>query len=168
VSDLTEPRGILSANGPRIFPASTPEQIQRVRELFREYADTAGASECFEGFGREISGLPCPYHPPGGQLLLAELEGQPVGCAALRQLDEGVGEMKRLFVRPAFRTRQAGRQLAETLIAEARRIGYRTMRLDTLPSMVVARALYQSLGFRVIPRYNDNPGPGVLHLELKL
>ena len=168
MSHLTELQRILPGNGPRIIPASTPEQIGRIRELFREYADTTDASECFEGFGKEISGLPCPYNPPGGQLLLAELEGHPAGCVALRKLDEGISEMKRLFVRPAFRGRQVGRQLAEAIIAEARRIGYRAMRLDTLPSMTAARALYQSLEFRAIPRYNDNPGPGVLHLELNL
>jgi len=166
VSDLTELHRILPANGPGIIPASTPEHIGRVRELFREYAATTDASECFEGFEREISGLPWPYNPPGGQLLLAELEGHAAGCVALRKLDEGISEMKRLFVRPAFRGRRVGRQLAEAIIAEARRIGYRAMRLDTLPSMAAARALYHSLEFRSIPRYNDNPGPGVLHLEL--
>ena len=168
MTDLTELHGILPANGPRIIPARTPEQIRRIRELFREYADTTGASECFEGLAKEISGLPSPYNPPGGQLLLAEVEGHAAGCVALRKLDEGIGEMKRLFVRPAFRGRQVGRQLAEAIIAEARRIGYRAMRLDTLPSMAAARALYQALEFRAIPRYNDNPGPGVLHLELNL
>jgi len=165
VSDFTE---ILRVNGPQIMPASTPEQVNRIRELFREYADTTGASECFEGFGKEILGLPGPYNPPGGQLLLAELVGRPAGCVALRKLDEGVSEMKRLYVRPAFRGRHLGRRLAEAIIEEARHIGYRAMRLDTLSSMAAARALYESLGFRAIPRYNDNPGPGVLHLELNL
>jgi ribosomal protein S18 acetylase RimI-like enzyme len=152
----------------RITPAGTPEQIERVRQLFREYADATGARECFEGFAKEVAGLPGPYTPPAGQLLLAELDGSTVGCVAMRKLDDGTSEMKRLYVRPAFRGGNLGRRLAEAIITEARRMGYRTMRLDTLPSMVAARALYQSLDFHPIPRYNDNPGAGVIHLELRL
>ena len=152
----------------RIIPAGTHDQIRQVRKLFREYVDATGACECFEGFGKEIAGLPGPYRPPTGQLLLAELDGRSAGCVALRRLDDGISEMKRLYVRPAFRRRNLGRQLAEASITEARRIGYRAMRLDTLSSMVAARALYQSLGFRAIPRYNDNPGAGVIYLELRL
>jgi len=108
------------------------------------------------------------YPAHTGQLLLAELDGRSAGCVALRRLDDGISEMKRLYVRPAFRRRNLGRQLAEAIITEARRIGYRAMRLDTLSSMVAARALYQSLGFHAIPRYNDNPGAGVIYLELRL
>jgi len=155
-------------SGTRISPAGTPEQIEQVRRLFREYADSTGACECFEGFGKEIAGLPGPYGPPAGQLLLAELDGRSAGCVALHRLDDGISEMKRLYVRPAFRGRNLGRQLAEAIITEARRIGYRAMRLDTLSSMSAARALYQSLGFCAIPRYNETPGSGVIHLELKL
>jgi putative acetyltransferase len=155
-------------SGTRISPAGTPEQIEQVRRLFREYADATGACECFEGFGEEIAGLPGPYGLPTGQLLLAELDGRSAGCVALRRLDDGISEMKRLYVRPAFRGRNLGRQLAEAIVTGARRIGYRAMRLDTLPSMVAARALYQSLGFRAIPRYNDNPAAGVVYLELRL
>ena len=152
----------------RTITAGTPDQIKRVRELFREYADATGAYECFEGFAKEIAGLPGPYGPPTGQLLLAELDGRSAGCVALRKIEDDISEMKRLYVRPAFRGRNLGRQLAEAIITDARRIGYRAMRLDTLSSMVAARALYQSLGFLAIPRYNDNPGVGVIHLELRL
>jgi len=152
----------------RIIPAGTPEQIAIVRRLFREYADAAGACDCFEGFGKEIAELPGPYGLPGGQLLLAERDGRSAGCVALRKLDDGISEMKRLYVRPEFRGRKLGRQLAEAIIADARRLGYRAMRLDTLSSMAAARALYQSLGFRAIPRYNDNPGAGIIYLELRL
>jgi ribosomal protein S18 acetylase RimI-like enzyme len=159
---------ILLMGDPRIFPAGTPEQIKQVRKLFREYAHATGACECFEGLGKEIEGLPGPFGPPTGQLLLAELDGRSAGCVALRSLDDGISEMKRLYVRPALRGRNLGRQLAESIITDARRIGYRAMRLDTLSSMVAARALYQSLGFHAIPRYNDNPGAGVIYLELRL
>jgi putative acetyltransferase len=159
---------ILLMSETRIIPAGTPEQLDVVRRLFREYADATGACECFEGLGNEIAGLPGPYGPPAGQLLLAELDGRSAGCVALRKLDDGISEMKRLYVRPEFRGRKLGRQLAEAIIADARRIGYRAIRLDTLSSMVAARALYQSLGFRAIPRYNDNPGAGVIYLELRL
>jgi len=155
-------------SGTRISPAGTPEQIEQIRRLFREYADGTGACECFEGLGKEIAGLPGPYVPPTGQLLLAELDGSSAGCVALRKLDHDISEMKRLYVRTAFRGRNLGRELAEAIITEARRIGYCAMRLDTLSSMVAARALYQSLGFRAIPRYNDNPGAGVIYLELRL
>ena len=168
MNDMSQLSGIPWLSGARIIPAGNPEQIERIRKLFREYADGTGACECFEGFGEEIAGLPGPYSSPNGQLLLAELDGCSAGCVALRKLDDGISEMKRMYVRPAFRGRHLGRQLAEAIITEARRLGYRAMRLDTLPSMMAARALYQSLGFRAIPRYNDNPGPGVIHLELKL
>ena len=152
----------------RIIHPGTQEEIQRVRLLFREYADGTEACECFEGLASEIAGLPGPYAPPTGHLLLAELDNCSAGCVALRKLDDGIGEMKRLYVRAAFRGRGLGRQLAERIIEEARCFGYRAMRLDTLSSMAEARALYQSLGFRAIPRYNDHPGTGVVHLELKL
>jgi len=152
----------------RILPADTPERIELVRTLFREYAEATGACECFQGFAREIAGLPGEYAPPTGQLLLAQANDQTTGCVALRRLDDDISEMKRLYVRPEFRGRRLGRRLAEAIIAAARRIGYRAMRLDTLPSMVTACALYQALGFRPVPRYNDTPGEGVIHLELKL
>ena len=152
----------------RIIQAGTQEEIEQVRLLFREYADGTGACECFVGLTNEIAGLPGPYGPPTGQLLFAEWDNRSAGCVALRKLEDGICEMKRLYVRPAFRGRGLGRQLAEGIVKEARQIGYRAMRLDTLSPMVEARALYQSLGFRAIPRYNDNPGPGVVHLELQL
>jgi putative acetyltransferase len=168
MNDISRLPGIYSLSGARIIPAGNPEPINRIRELFREYADATGACECFEGFGKEIAGLPGPYEPPTGQLLWAELDGRSAGCVALRKIEDGISEMKRLYVRPAFRGRNLGRELAEAIIKEARRIGYRAMRLDTLSSMVAARALYQSLGFRAIPRYNDNPSGGVIYLELRL
>jgi ribosomal protein S18 acetylase RimI-like enzyme len=155
-------------SGERILAAETREQIESVRGLFREYAEAIGHCECFQGFAGEVEGLPGEYASPGGQLLLAEAGSRPVGCVALRKLDDGVCEMKRLFVRPELRSRKLGRQLATTIIAAAGKLGYRTMRLDTLSSMTAARALYQSLGFRPIPRYNDNPSEDVVYLELRL
>ena len=155
-------------NETRIIPADTPEQIELVRCLFRAYAEATGACECFQGFAREVVHLPGQYAPPTGRLLMAEVEGRPAGCVAVRKLEDGLCEMKRLYALSEFRGRKLGRQLAEAIMADARRIGYRAMRLDTLPSMVAARALYQSLGFRPIPRYNDTPGEGVIHLEIGL
>jgi len=151
-----------------MMPATTPQQIEQVRRLFREYSDATGACECFEGFAKEIAELPGPYGPPTGHLLLAEVEGHSAGCVAFRKLDEDICEMKRLYVREEFRGRNLGRKLAEALVAEARSNGYRAMRLDTLASMLAAKGLYQSMGFRSIPRYNDNSVAGVVHLELKL
>ena len=168
MNELPKLRGIPRVSETRIIPAGTPEALDQVRLLFREYADGTGACECFEGLADEIARLPGTYGPPTGQLLFAQVDGRSDGCVALRKLDDGLCEMKRLYVRPAFRGRGLGRHLAEGIIREARRIGYRAMRLDTLSSMVAARALYQALGFRAIPRYNDNPGAGVIHLELRL
>ena len=112
--------------------------------------------------------MPGQYAPPTGKLLLAQVNFQPAGCIALRGLEQRICEMKRLFVRPKFRRRKLGLELAEAIITDARRLGYGAMRLDTLPSMAAARALYQTLGFRAIPRYNDNPSEGVIYLELRL
>ena|SRR5438876_4424673 len=151
-----------------IIPAATPPQMEQVRRLFREYAEATGACECFQGFAHEVAGLPGPYAPPTGQLLLARADTQPAGCVALRRIDVGFCEMKRLYVRPEFRGRSLGRELDESILCEARRIGYHAMRLDTLSSMTAARALYLSLGFQIIPRYNDNPSPDALYFELAL
>ena len=153
---------------PTIIAAGTPDQIEQVRRLFRAYAEATGHCECFPGFEQELAVLPGEYAPPTGQLLLAAVEAGPAGCVALRKLDDGICEMKRLYVSPKFRGRSLGRQLAKAIIADGRRLGYRAIRLDTLPSMVAARALYQSLEFRPIPRYNDNSSAGVIYLELRL
>jgi putative acetyltransferase len=152
-----------------IIPASSSAQIDQVRELFLEYAKSLGFSLCFQNFDQELATLPGHYAPPKGRLLLGEYEGQLAACVALRGLEGDVCEMKRLYLRPAFRGKGLGRMLAEYLIAEARRIGYRHMRLDTVePVMKDAVAMYRRLGFREIPAYRENPMAGTLYMELDL
>ena len=159
------PRGVPML---RIELATTPNEIEQVRGLFRDYAAWLGYDLCFQGFEQELAGLPGRYAPPDGRLYLATDDGQPVGCIALRGLDGGICEMKRLYVRPSHRTRGLGRTLAERLIREAAAIGYERMRLDTLPVMGTARNLYAALGFREIPPYYSNPIQGAIYMELAL
>ena len=137
--------------------------------LFREYSAWLQIDLCFQNFERELSGLPGEYVPPAGRLLLAYEESELAGCVALREIDEGVCEMKRLFLRDQFRGRGLGRQLIEAILREARQIGYRRIRLDTLPpKMNDAIALYRSYGFKEIASYYDNPVPGAIFMELDL
>ena len=152
-------------------------QIQRVtsepglsqaRDLFREYASSLSFSLCFQGFEEELATLPGAYAPPGGLLLLAYHDGDPSGCCAYRALEPGVCEMKRLYVRPAKRGLRIGRLLACALIDEARRSGYRMMKLDTIETMVEAIGLYRSLGFRETGPYTPNPIPGARYFALDL
>ncbi|MGH9497644.1 MAG: GNAT family N-acetyltransferase [Terriglobales bacterium] len=157
------------ATGLSIQQATTPTQIGQARKLFLEYAQSLGFSLCFQNFDQELAGLPGDYAPPGGRLLLAEFAGEPAGCVALHKHAHDVCEMKRLYLRPKFRGRGWGRVLAEAIISEARRIGYRRMRLDTVgPVMKDAVAMYRKLGFRDIEPYRANPMAGTLYLELIL
>jgi len=149
----------------RIFDAETAEELARARSLFREYAAQLGHDLEFQSFSQELDSLPGRYAPPEGRLLLAEADGVLVGCGALRRQTARNCEMKRLYVRDAFRGRGYGRELAVALIAAARQIGYERMRLDTLASMHVPRALYYSLGFVDVPPYYENPIPGAMFLE---
>ena len=154
-----------------ILPASTPQQLAQVRQLFVEYAQGLGVDLQFQGFEAELAGLPGKYAPPDGALLLAvdgEGAGEPAGCVALRALGdpaEKMCEMKRLYVRPQFRGRRVGRLLADAILTEAARLGYRGMRLDTLRTLTEAMGLYRALGFVEIPAYYDNPIPGVVYWE---
>jgi len=152
-----------------LIQAQSPQEINSARELFAEYASWVEISLCFQGFDKEVANLPGDYAPPSGRLFLAVDADNVMACVALRQIGEGVGEMKRLYVRPAFRGRGLGRTLTEKLIAEAKQIGYARLRLDTLPDkMDQALALYRSLGFREIAPYYQNPVAGATFMELAL
>jgi GNAT superfamily N-acetyltransferase len=155
--------------GPTIRIVTSAEEMEPVRVLFREYADTLGFDLCFQNFEQELTGLPGQYAPPSGCLLLATLGDEPAGCVALKKLSDGVCEMKRLYVRSRHRGTGLGRTLAEQIIREAKRLGYQAIRLDTIPSVMgSAVALYRSLGFRDIPAYCLNPVPWAVFMELRL
>jgi len=151
-----------------VVAADTPECLAHIRELFREYQESLGVDLCFQGFEAELADLPGKYAPPTGALILGLKGNNAAGCVALREIEPGVCEMKRLYVRPAHRGQGLGRALAEKIIAEGRRLGFRTMRLDTLEQLREAIGLYESLGFRRIPPYYANPLPGVIYWELRL
>ncbi len=153
----------------RILPAESAAQIATARELFLEYAAGLGFDLSFQNFDQELASLPGDYAPPHGCLLLAECDGEMAGCVALHESDGTICEMKRLYVRPQFRGQKLGRLLAEAVIEQARRLGYRRMRLDTVaPVMLEAVGLYRTLGFHEIPPYRVNPMPGTLFMELQL
>ena len=152
----------------KIIRAESGEALMAVKRLFAEYARSLDFDLCFQAFDSELGSLPGDYSPPSGMLLLA-LEGEEkMGCAALRRIDESTCEMKRLYVRPAYRGKGIGRSLAERIIRIAQDAGYRSMKLDTVPDMIEANALYHSLGFVATKPYRFNPLDGCLFLELQL
>ncbi|HEX5222553.1 MAG TPA: GNAT family N-acetyltransferase [Verrucomicrobiae bacterium] len=152
----------------QLVAGHVPEYLPVVRELFREYADATGLNFCFQNFDQELAELPGKYAPPSGRLVLALNGAQPAGCVALRKIEKGICEMKRLYVRPAFRNQGVGGKLATQIISEAREIGYQRMRLDTLNTMRPAIALYESLGFKRIAPYYHNPIAEAVYFELEL
>jgi ribosomal protein S18 acetylase RimI-like enzyme len=152
----------------RIVDGHRPEDVPVVRTLFEEYAGTLGVDLGFQDFDRELAQLPGEYVPPAGRLLLALAGDDPAGCVALRPFEQGVCEMKRLYVRPTHRGSGLGRRLAEAIVDAGRNAGYERMRLDTLPTMTAARDLYRSLGFAEIEAYRENPVHGTTYFELAL
>lgn len=152
----------------KIIQANSVEDIAAARRLFEEYAASIDTDLCFQNFSKELAALPGYYAPPRGRLLLAVIDGAPVGCVGLRPHDATTGEMKRLFIQPGHQGRGLGRQLVEAVTAEARAIGYTSLLLDTLPSMQSAIKLYESLGFVRRAPYFDSPVGGNVFMQRKL
>lgn len=153
----------------RIFQADLPQHIAAARELFHEYAQSLNFDLTFQKFEEEVESLPGKYVPPMGRLYLADQDGHYAGCVALRPLEDMTCEMKRLYVRPEYRRKGVGQVLAEIAIQEARRIGYRRLRLDSIEhEMREAVALYRWFGFHEIAPYTENPVPGAIFMELDL
>ena len=152
-----------------LLTPSLPHEMDAVRTIFQEYADSLGIDLCFQDFEAELAQLPGEYASPRGHLLLAEVDGTIAGCCALRPLDSAdypnASEMKRLYVRKAFRGFGLGRELAEAVLDAARERGYVCVLLDTLDDMESARALYTDLGFEEIPPYYHNPVAGAHYLK---
>lgn len=148
-----------------IRPAN-PSDIPALQELFREYARSVGNDICFQTFEREVAALPGAYAPPQGQILVATDAQTLAACVGLRPLTPQICEMKRLYVRPAFRNTGLGRNLTENTLTLAATLGYTALRLDTLPQMTAAIALYRNLGFLEIPPYADNPASALCFEKL--
>ena len=158
----------MTGSHPTFNQVDGTELVATARELFREYAAAIDTDLEYQGFTAELAALPVPYAPPRGALLIAKVDSSVAGCVALRPLDGQRGEMKRLYVRPAYRKSGLGKNLVEAVVDAARHIGYRELRLDTLPSMASAQALYRRLGFVEIPPYNTSHLPGTRFYSLDL
>jgi len=152
----------------KIIRADSKKYLGDARELFTEYAKSLGFDLCFQNFDSELAKLPGEYAPPEGCLLLALYNKQIAGCIALRKSRKRICEMKRLYIRPKFRGKGIGKKIAVTIIQEAKKIGYKHMRLDTVPKMIEAITLYRSLGFKKTKPYCYNPIKGALFMDLAL
>lgn len=152
----------------RIIPVESAEDLASVRMLLEEYWNSFGFTPCFQNFSDEVAGLPGAYVPPGGRLVLAVVDGEPAGCIALRRLDDHRAEVKRLYVRPAFRGIGLGRALLERMMAEARAAGYSEMVGDTMPVMHEALALYDRMGFERREPYSTQPTEGAIYIRKSL
>ncbi len=148
--------------------ATTQHNIAIARTLFIEYAQSLHFNLCFQNFDSELARLPGEYAPPSGRLYLARFQRKVAGCVALHAFDRDICEMKRLYVRPNFRGFHLGRLLAEKILQDAKTIGYRSMRLDTIDTMVEAIRLYERMGFQRIHPYRPNPIPGAVFMEITL
>lgn len=156
-------------NDVQIAEATTDDDIEHVRRLFRAYADWLDVDLCFQDFDAELAGLPGKYAPPHGRLLLARAGGEIAGCVGLRPLEDGICEMKRLWIEPGFAGRGIGRGLAVAIVDAGAALGYGTMRLDTMPGRLRAAGhIYETLGFKKVPDYYHNPLDGVMMYELAL
>lgn len=151
-----------------IKKAETEKEIEIIRLLFLEYAQSLNFDLCFQNFSEELAGLPGEYSSPDGTLLISSWNDVPVGCVALRKIENKICEMKRLYVQQNYRGKNIGKALTERLILEAREMGYCKMRLDTVPSMQTAQRLYMSLGFYQIESYCENPIEGAIYMEIVL
>lgn len=151
-----------------IVEANTKILITKVKELFLEYSESLGFDLSFQNFDAELDNFPVQYSPPTGSLFLALSQNLPIGCVGVRYFEDGICEMKRLFVKPNFRGKRVGRLLAEAAVKAGKFLGYERMRLDTLPTMEKANHLYRSLGFIEIEPYRYNPIEGAKYLELNL
>jgi ribosomal protein S18 acetylase RimI-like enzyme len=151
-----------------IIEANTEQDILTARALFKEYTDSLGVDLTFQNYEQEVARLETIYGPPAGSLLLARYNGLFVGCVGLKKLDDLTCEMKRLYIKPETRGKGLGKALCEKIIKRGKELGYKRMRLDTLPSMTAAQVLYMKFGFREIEPYYDNPIPGTRYMELGL
>ena len=152
----------------KLLTVENIDHLTHVKALFQEYAGTRPNDPALVDFPKEILNLPGEYAPPGGAIILACLDDKPVGCVAVHKIEDGICEMKRLYVSPRFRRKGQGRALIMAILKEALKMGYSRMRLDSIPGMEISQDLYEALGFYEIPAYRKNPNKGTKYFEIKL